>query len=322
MFRPQLRQALYYDRARTAVFTPARQLSVTRPLAADKSQSPAQSSGQNRRGPSSSSAGPQKNARGIDARSFAAPRAGGEPAKILQTARLRRGPAARKTGKPPAKGGVKGKKQQRARGPRRSEADEGDDFGASDIDKIEQEQVLQSRPRPTRYEPQDIDFSTLKETWPSLPTDANSRSAAVFEKLSSLSGRFANGYVPPYELGRRLWKGQSVLFFSEEEKAEALQETKRLAQLRADKLTQKKGEDVEPKEIDFAPIDAKTTNGLMETLAQGKYPTLDADKDQLPAISNVMRNLRSNGTYQSAGKQPQFVAKVESLLAGPKVKRT
>jgi hypothetical protein len=145
---------------------------------------------------------------------------------------------------------------------------------------------------------------------------------AVFEKLSRLSGRFANGYVPPYELGRRLWKGQSVLFFSEEEKTEALQETKRLAQLRADKLSQKKGEPVQPKEIAFAPINAETTNSLMETLAQGKYPKLDADKDQLPAINDVMRNLCSNGTYQTAGKRPQFVAKVESLLAGPKAKRT
>lgn len=44
MFRPQLRRALHFDRARVAVFTPTRQLSVTRPLAADKSPSPGMSS--------------------------------------------------------------------------------------------------------------------------------------------------------------------------------------------------------------------------------------------------------------------------------------
>ena len=150
----------------------------------------------------------------------------------------------------------------------------------------------------------------------------NARSATVIEKLSTLSGRFPNGYVPPYELGRRLWKGQSVLFESEAEKAEALEEVKRLSQERADKISQKKGEPVEPREVNFNPIGAKETNQLMETFVQGKYPALEAGKNQPAVMGDVLRNLRNNATYQTAGKRPQFLAKVESLLASSRVKRS
>ena len=178
--------------------------------------------------------------------------------------------------KPSAKG--KGPRKNQRRNATSFENAEGEEAEAAAIEAVEQEQILKDRPVPIRYEPQDITYSTLRETWPSIPTDANSRSAAVYEKLASLSGRFANGYVPPHELGRRLWKGQSVLFSSEAEKAEALEETKRLAQLRADRISQRKGDLVEPRTVEFNPIDAESTKTLMETLAQGKYPTAEAKK--------------------------------------------
>jgi hypothetical protein len=137
-----------------------------------------------------------------------------------------------------------------------------------------------------------------------------------------LSGRFPNGYVPPYELGRRIWQGQTVLFADEAEKAEAMEEVRRLAQLRADKMSQRKGDLVEPRDVKFRPINAEDTKKLMETFAQGKYPTLEAGKDQPAVLGEVIRNLRNNGTYQTAGKRPQFLAKVESLLSSRRVKRT
>lgn len=169
---------------------------------------------------------------------------------------------------------------------------------------------------PVRYEPRDIDFSALKSTWPTLPSDANSRSAAVLSKLSGLAGRFANGYIPPHELGRRMWKGENVLFQSAEEQGQALEEVKRLAQLRADKISQRKGELVEAREVTFGALNAEDTKSLMEKYAQGKYPVLkEAGKDQPAAVGDVLRNLRNNGTYETAGKRPQFLAKVESLLS-------
>jgi hypothetical protein len=264
----------------------------------------------------------------IDARSFAAPRAGGDSPKIIRNPRLRNirpgnQPQGRKS-KPAAskKAVAKGRKQPRPRGPKKFEVDEGEELCAAEIQQIEQEQASKARPIPVRYEPQEINFSTLKETWPSLPTDVNARSAAVLEKLSILSGRIPNAYIPPYELGRRIWKGQNVLFENEAERTEAMEEVKRLAQLRADEMSQQKGDLVEPRDVKFRAISAEDTKTLMETFVQGKYPTLEAGKDQPAVLSEVMRNLRNNGTYQTAGKRPQFLAKVESLLSSSRVKRT
>lgn len=204
-----------------------------------------------------------------------------------------------------------------------SENDEGEDVQGAEIDKIEHEQALKARPSPVRYDPQKIDFSSLRETWPSLPTDMNAKSAAVLEKITRLSGRFPNGYVPPYQLGQRLWKGQRVFFANEDEKAGALEEAKRMAQVRADRLSQKKGELVEPSDVTFNPIDAKDTKGLMEMFVQGKYPSLDAEQGQSTVMSNVMRNLQNNSTWQTTGKSAQFLAKLKSLLpAKPNTKRT
>lgn len=264
-------------------------------------------------------------ARVIDARSLAAaPRAGGVPNQIIRKPRLRTGPpgkqAPRGKGKLAAKAGQKPRRKQT----RRSEGEfDEDEAVAAAIKQLEVDQEAKARPVPIRYEPREIDFSTLRETWPSLPTDVNARSAAVIEKLSTLGGRFPSDYVPPYELGRRLWKGQSVLFESEAEKAAALEEVKRLSQERADKISQKKGEPVEPREVNFNPIGAKETKQLMETFVQGKYPALEAAKKDQPAVmADVLRNLRNNATYQTAGKRPQFLAKVESLLASSRVKRS
>jgi len=279
-----------------------------------------------------SAPGARRPAKVIDARSFAAPRAGGDSPKVIRNPRLRntrggnqaQGKPQGSKSKPAASKGAKGKgrKQSRPRGTGRFDANKEEAARLAEFEQIEKEQIVKARPTPVRYEPQDIDFSTLKETWPSLPTDANARSAAVLEKLSTLSGRIPGGYVPPYELARRIWQGQSVLFESEAEKAETMEEVKRLAQVRADKLSQRKGELVEPRDVKFGAINAEDTKKLMETFAQGKYPTLEAGKDQPAVLGEIMRNLRNNGTYVTASKRPQFLAKVESLLSSARVKRT
>ncbi|KAJ5092225.1 hypothetical protein NUU61_007095 [Penicillium alfredii] len=254
----------------------------------------------------------------IDARSFAAPRAGGEPAKIIRSPRLRnirsgnQGPG-RNSKSAASKAGRKKKPFQSKRDEKQDEA-HGEELSDEAIDEFKREQAMKARPNPVRYDPQEIDFSTLKETWPSLPTDANARSVTVFEKLLSMSGRFPNGYVPPQEFGRRVWKGQRVLFFDEKEKSEALEEVKRLAQARADRVSQRKGDLVEPHEVKFNPINAEDTKALVNTFAQGKYHT-KVEKNQPGVLGDVTRNLGHNQTYQMAGKTHQFMAKVESLVA-------
>ncbi|CAI7637814.1 unnamed protein product [Penicillium glandicola] len=334
MFRPQLRQiSLHCERAKFGLSTPARQFSCTRTAAAEAQNKPSDNRKPNTRpSPATPSSRPRnpngppartnqyqtRPPRVIDARSFAAARAsGGEQPKIIRSPRSRnvRGgnqPPNRKP-KPSAKA-AKGKRNGQRKNARSSEDEDGEDAEAAAIDQVLQEQIIKSRPTPIRYEPREINYSTLKETWPSIPTDVNSRSAAVYEKLSSLGGRIANGYIPPHELGRRLWKGQSVLFNNEVEKAEALEETTRLAQLRADRISQRKGDLVEPRNVEFSSIDAESTKSLIETFVQGNYPTSEVGKDGHAVLGEVSKNLRNNGTYQTTGKTSQFMAKVESLV--------
>ncbi|KAK4865808.1 hypothetical protein LT330_008901 [Penicillium expansum] len=341
MFRPQLRQiSLHCERAKFGLSTPARQFSCTRTVAAEDRDQPSENHKPNTRPASATPSHRPRNPNGpparnnqhqsrpprvIDARSFAAARAsGGEQPKIIRSPRSRnvRGGSQPPNRKPkPSAKTAKGNRKGPRRNAKSSENDEGEDAEAAAIDEVLQEQIIKSRPTPIRYEPQEINYSTLKKTWPSIPTDVNSRSAAVYEKLSGLGGRIANGYIPPYELGRRLWKGQSVLFDNETEKAEALEETKRLAQLRADRISQRKGDLVEPRNVEFSPIDAKDTKSLMETFVQGTYPTSEVGKDGHAVLREVSKNLRNNETYQTTGKTSQFMAKVESLVsAGRKTK--
>ncbi|KAJ5753852.1 uncharacterized protein N7511_008005 [Penicillium nucicola] len=332
MIRPQIRQiTLQCERARFGLYAPVRPFSCSRTQAADDQTKPfdakpnARPSSDARprqpRQPNGPHARPNQNqsrpARVVDARSFAASKAtSGDQPKIIRSPRMR---TARGGNKGP-KG--KGKPSAKVKGPRKIQRSDKGSFNAESvaaeeaaIEAVQQEHILKDRPVPIRYEPQGITYATLRETWPSIPMDTKSRSAAVYEKLVSLSGRYANGYVAPHELGRRLWKGQNVLFSSEAEKAEALEETKRLAQRRADQISQRKGDLVEPRTVEFRPITAENTKILMETLVQGKYPVVEAKKEGHAVLSEVTRNLMNNGTYHTTGKTSQFMAKLESLVS-------
>lgn len=250
----------------------------------------------------------------IDARALAASKSGGQ-ANVLRGPRLQypRGgvqAGARKFKK-------SSPKSRRPRAPRsQSGVGKGDDVREAEIEAVYQELTEKSRPVPVRYAPQAHDFSTMREVWPSLPTDVTAQTAGVLEKLSSISGRFADGYIPPHELGKRLYQGQSVRFFSEEEKAQAIKEAKKLAQERADKLSQRKGDLVEPEEIKFDPMEAEDQKVLVQSLVQGIYPKPETQQADKPAVlGGIIANLRNNETYRTAGKSTQFLTKVESLLA-------
>ncbi|KAI9934393.1 hypothetical protein ASPWEDRAFT_43787 [Aspergillus wentii DTO 134E9] len=260
----------------------------------------------------------------IDARSLAASQNAGQPANIIRGPRFQKARGspvrARKPRTPTpaatAKANPKNRKELRTRASRKqSNEEEGDATQEKQVESVFHELEEKARPVPSRYSPRASDFSSMKETWPSLPTNVTGRTAGVFEKLSWLSDRYPNGYVPPHELGRRLFRGQNVQFFSEEEKAQAVEEAKKLAQQHADKLSQIKGDLVEPKEIGFSQINAADRKALIETLVQGSYPKHDAQKaHESPIIDNILMNLRNNETYQTTGKGPELVQKVQSLL--------
>jgi hypothetical protein len=207
---------------------------------------------------------------------------------------------------------------------RQSEEEEGDESRAAQIEEVFREQADKEKLSPVRYNPTEYDISRLRETWPSLPIGAMARTGSVLEKLSSMSNRYPNGYEPPHELAKRLFKGDRVFFTDEQEKDQVMQEAKQLAQERADKLTQRKGDLIEPEDTSFMSVSQDERETLIQEFVQGRYTPLKAPHaEKLPVLGEVQRNLENNETYRSAGKQSQFLDKLGLLLAsGQPVKRT
>lgn len=225
----------------------------------------------------------------------------------------------------PPRSNVKKPRAPRRAGPKEAEAEEGDDARLHEVNNAYRDITEAAKPVPVRYDPHQPDFSTLKETWPSLPTDASARAALVSEKLAGLSERYPNGYDPAHELGKRLFDGKPVQFANEEERNQAVEEAKKLAQKQADKLTQEKGDLVEPEEIIFDPISEADRKSLFRSLVQGDYTERESKLAETspPVFADIMAGLKNNPTYQTAGKSSQFVAKVDSLLSSrrPAAKR-
>ncbi|KAL4798142.1 hypothetical protein BDV19DRAFT_357133 [Aspergillus venezuelensis] len=252
----------------------------------------------------------------IDARSFGASKPGSQPANILKGPRrlgARTGPPWR--GKKPLNSKPASKDARRRPRQQVLGVDGDSDEQVIELEDVYRELAEKSKPVPMQYLPQPPSLQSLRETWPSLPTDIKATTAGITEKLSLLGARYPNGYTSPEFLGRQLYKMQYVQFKSEQEKAEALEVAKQLAQNRADRVSQKKGELREPGSITFQPLEDGARRSLVESLAQGLYPPVEAMKpDQSPVVGESMRNLRNNESYQAAGKRSQFMAKLESLL--------
>lgn len=256
----------------------------------------------------------------FDARSLAASQSGDQSAKILRTPKLKTArpgqpSRARKARTPTKSASPKDRKTPRHRASRQSDAEEGDEVQRMEIEQVYRDLTEERKQSPSRYTPQPPDMSSLTETWPSFPTGIKGHAAGIMEKLSLLSDRSPNGYVPPYELGRRLFKGQYVRFLDETEKSEAVAEAQKLSQQRADEYSQRKGDLVEPDNVSFHPVSGQTQKALIKTFVFGDYlKEQPAPSNETPVLREISRHLKNNETYQTTGKSSQFTGKVEALL--------
>ncbi|PYI06281.1 hypothetical protein BO78DRAFT_418927 [Aspergillus sclerotiicarbonarius CBS 121057] len=266
----------------------------------------------------------------LDARSLAASRAAGQPANILKGPRARSPqngrPALARSPRGPTKTKVASRNRRQGRSqPSQKPGELSEELNhESAINAVYRELTEQAQPKPIRYNPDSVSLSSLRETWPSFPTDIHAHTAGVVEKLSLFSDRFPNGYIPPYELGRRLYQGKYVRFSSEQERSEAISEANKLSQERADKISQQKGDLVDPGHVNFSPINTKDQNTLIGLLVKGTYPKSEAKQEnKVSVLDRVSENLRNNATYQTVGKSAAFIAKLDSLLASSRpTKRT
>ncbi|PLB44686.1 hypothetical protein P170DRAFT_429450 [Aspergillus steynii IBT 23096] len=255
----------------------------------------------------------------FDARSLAAPQAGGQPANVIRNPRLRNprsgSPAYGRGSRPPTKSAaLRNKKGPRTRTARPRDLDEGEDVQKVEIEEGYRKLAERTKISPSHYNPKAPMLSNLERTWPSFPTNSGAHHSTIIDKLLRISDRTPNGYVPPQELGRRLFNGQYVHFLDEEEKSQALVEASKLSQQRADEYSQRKGDLVEPEKVEFEQINTDDRGVLLQSLVQGKY-TKTEPLGKVSVVDGVIQNLANNETYQAAGKSSQFVSKLESLMA-------
>ncbi|EED16010.1 conserved hypothetical protein [Talaromyces stipitatus ATCC 10500] len=268
---------------------------------------------------------PVSRPRVIDARSLGTRHAAPNQSNIIRAPqlRLRRGTlargrpgagGARKTGKSRTANAAAANKRTQRR--KRDNEEDGEEVGrGNDLEAVFNEVKNASKPKPVRYTPVNYDMTALKDTWPSLPTGKTGSTGTVVERLNLLSRRYGAGYVSPIELAKRLFDGERVFFTGEEEKKTVMAEVSRLAQERADKLTQRKGDLIEPEDSSFASIKDDEKKALVGQIVRGQYEGWQKGDVRHPVLDEVQRQLYNNETYRMTGKQAEFMGKFQSLLA-------
>lgn len=161
------------------------------------------------------------------------------------------------------------------------------------------------------YNPQQMSLNDFKADWPNTPLSVSGLVGSVQQKAEVLARRLPHGYVSPDQLAERFQKGELVKFESTEEREKVLAKATELAKARSDMLTDRKGENVPARDMNFSSIGNDDGKELASKMGRGVYPELE--KQGIPFLDTVVRNLRNNGTYRDS-KQEEFMAKVASLL--------
>lgn len=223
--------------------------------------------------------------------------------------------------------------------------EEAAEWGVRDIsDQGPQEDVV--------YEPVPISMQDLRKDWPPIPTSSDlAMTESVDEKLTWLARRTGMEYVPPGELATRLFEGEIVLFETEEEKAVGLELARQMAVRKTWRTAKRKNREyftekaenmsilekpedpddepdepdlfememdlrkmkIQPVEVVFEPIAQAERKEVMDAFTKGDYAP--PQRQRLPLLDNVVRNLRNNETYQGP-ESVKFMAKLESLIPG------
>ena len=166
-------------------------------------------------------------------------------------------------------------------------------------------------PQSVPYEPKPITLEELRLDWPATAIDGTGLAESAQQKLEFLAKRIPHGYKTPQELAERFHKGEMVHFESEEEREEVLAIAAELAKSRADLLTERKGQPIEPEDMGFSDVGVEEKKRLGAKMVKGEYPALQTHK--LPFLNQVARNLRNNGTYHEM-ETSKFMGKIQSLL--------
>lgn len=162
-------------------------------------------------------------------------------------------------------------------------------------------------PRQTHdHVPENLKLEDLHIDWPTVPSGKIGMVETVSSKLRWMARRMQHGYDTPHELAQRMHRGEMVQFQSDKEKQEVLKLAKELAEKRADRLLERKGEQVSIRDPSFKAVAEGDRDFLANEFVKGIYsPTAES-----PA------NKKENTKKQSgSNQQHSLLSHVDSILA-------
>lgn len=241
------------------------------------------------------------------------------PSGHIQGGRFRRDPRA---GGPDRGQGGKPQTDRRmalARGKAKEDKESEQDAEFEDIDEQANDYVAKCVDRPVNpTEPiehvpgQNMNIEELRKDWPNIPLSPTGLTESVQQRIEFLAHRLPHGYQTPMQLAERYRKGKLTRFESEEEKETVLKLAAEISQQKADQIMEKKGTEVQAKDMAFDDISTRSgeRNALTDAYVRGTYPALE--KQKMPFLDQITRNLRNNDTY-NAMQSEEFMKAIASM---------
>lgn len=161
---------------------------------------------------------------------------------------------------------------------------------------------------------ENMSIEELRKDWPNIPLSATGLTESVQQRIEFLAHRLPHGYQTPMQLVERYRKGKLTRFESEEEKETVLKLAAEVSKQKADEITEKKGVEVQAKDMAFDDLSTRSDerNTLADAYVKGTYPALE--KQKMPFLDQIARNLRNNDTY-NVMQSEQFMKAIASITS-------
>lgn len=213
------------------------------------------------------------------------------------------------------------KRMALARGKAKEDKESEEDADVEDIDAMADDYVAKyidtpvNPTEPIQHVPgENMSIGELRKDWPNIPLSATGLTESVQQRIEFLAHRLPHGYQTPMQLAERYRKGKLTRFESEEEKETVLKLATEVAKEKADKISEKKGVEIQPKDMAFDSLSTRSDerNALAGAYVKGDYPTLE--KQKMPFLDQIARNLRNNDTY-NAMQSEQFMKAIAKMTS-------
>ncbi|KEF54337.1 uncharacterized protein A1O9_09503 [Exophiala aquamarina CBS 119918] len=213
------------------------------------------------------------------------------------------------------------KRMALARGKAKEDKESEQDAEVEDIDAQADDYIAKCVDRPVNpTEPiehvpgENMSIEELRKDWPNIPLSATGLTESVQQRIEFLAHRLPHGYQTPMQLVERYRKGKLTRFESEEEKETVLKLAAEVSKQKADEITEKNGVEVHAKDMAFDDLSTRSDerNTLADAYVKGTYPALE--KQKMPFLDQITRNLRNNDTYNPMQSE-QFMKAIASMTS-------